>query len=658
MTSSQTKGNEFSFQWRYDDRLKREQLGKNKYANLGSALAELVTNSFDAKAKTVTVRLEKNALDTVTSIEISDDGNGISLKTLGERFSIVGIANQGSDLQFGKFGVGRFAVYRIGSLSEWTTTAKDDDGKLQSIQFRMDGESNSPLNGKIIDNDSSGKTGTTIKIFNLAPGEADSFDDDKIADVLITQFISYLLGHNDRTIFVQDKAIKPDELKESEESEEIEVDIAEGRKVKVSVTHLLLKKRAKNTRFPAQLLFCTKGKYVTGQESEVACPLNYIALVNSDYFEEILNSNRESLVTMDAGFKKILIALNESVERYQSRRSTANASSFLEKARSEPYYPYSAGSSDATKMAEQAIYDVVLEKVHESADLNKCSKRIRETIFRLVNRALKNSDLLDVLEEVAKLTDEDVERFKRVLARTTLQQILRLSDEVTDRLLFLDMLHDVIYGEHAKRVKERKQLHKMLEQRAWIFGDKFHLSTSDQKFAKIIQKHRKEVGLEELNEDSLKGITDFDKIPDLFLSATRSYPIEPQHHHLLVELKAPRVDIGTKEIAQIKKYGNIISKSKEFSTDSVHWDLFLISADVSDDVDSDRKQKDRPLGLITHSDNMKIWVFKWSEVIQKSKEEMRLVKEHLKLKAQELSVADYIKEEFPYIEPLREAAAQ
>jgi hypothetical protein len=46
---------------------------------------------------------------------------------------------------------------------------------------------------------------------------------------------------------------------------------------------------------------------------------------------------------------------------------------------------------------------------------------------------------------------------------------------------------------------------------------------------------------------------------------------------------------------------------------------------------------------------MTVWAFNWSEIITNAKEEMTLVSQHLEKKSQELSVSDYLKENYPEI---------
>ena len=123
------------------------------------------------------------------------------------------------------------------------------------------------------------------------------------------------------------------------------------------------------------------------------------------------------------------------------------------------------------------------------------TRKQQELVFKLLKRSLENESLLEVLQEVAKLSDADIERFRKVLARTTLESIIKLSSEVTNRLTFLDLLHILVYGPDAKTVKERSQLHKIIDPHCWIFGPQFHLATSDKSFREVVRRHRKKAGL-------------------------------------------------------------------------------------------------------------------------------------------------------------------
>jgi hypothetical protein len=46
---------------------------------------------------------------------------------------------------------------------------------------------------------------------------------------------------------------------------------------------------------------------------------------------------------------------------------------------------------------------------------------------------------------------------------------------------------------------------------------------------------------------------------------------------------------------------------------------------------------------------MTVSAFKWSEIITRATEEMQLVRDHLKRKSEELTVSDYLRQDFPEI---------
>ncbi|MBF0317134.1 MAG: hypothetical protein HQL04_03085 [Nitrospirae bacterium] len=234
-----------------------------------------------------------------------------------------------------------------------------------------------------------------------------------------------------------------------------------------------------------------------------------------------------------------------------------------------------------------------------------------------------------------------------MLEHTALTSIIKLSSEVTNRLIFLDVLHDLVYGNYAKRLKERRHLHKILEPHCWLFGPQFHLATSDKSFREIVPKHREKAGLPPTDDDSISDVKGIRKIPDLFLYAIREYPSDLKNHHLIVEIKAPKVSIGSTERDQIRKYGKIIRNAPEFDKISTRWDLFLISSEISEDIEDDRRQKDKPIGWLAEWDNMTIWTFTWSEIIGRAKEEMMLIREHLKIKSEQLLISKYLRENFP-----------
>ena len=198
--------------WKYSQGLRRDQLGREKYAKLPTAIAELISNGFDAEASKVNIRIIQNAMSGVDSVEISDNGTGMTLEVLENRFLDVGNKPEVSKLRFGRFGLGRFAAYRIGSRSEWQTTTRRPDGKFTTLTFSLD-QSNDETIGIRTSESSTGSTGTKIVVYNTHPNESGYLSSDgKLPDDILSRFFSYLLAHPLKKIQVNNQELDPKSL--------------------------------------------------------------------------------------------------------------------------------------------------------------------------------------------------------------------------------------------------------------------------------------------------------------------------------------------------------------------------------------------------------------------------------------------------------------
>jgi hypothetical protein len=66
-----------------------------------------------------------------------------------------------------------------------------------------------------------------------------------------------------------------------------------------------------------------------------------------------------------------------------------------------------------------------------------------------------------------------------------------------DRLDFIAALSMLVFDPKSKQqLLERSQLHKILENRTWIFGEEFNLSASDKSLTDVLDKHLALLGRE------------------------------------------------------------------------------------------------------------------------------------------------------------------
>jgi hypothetical protein len=648
-----TKSDAYKLKWKFDSRITSQHFGALKYGSSTRAIGELVANSFDAGATVVDIELRFTELGAADSLVVADNGRGISPDDLANRFVVVGVSpiDQSRSGRIGKFGVGRMAVHRIGNVSDWTTVSRSKSGEGASLRFTLrSGSSGTPLTVEPATVAPDEPTGTRIEVFNLLDSGQEALTPARIRDHLLIQYCRYLLGHPKREIRVQGEALNVQQMVHQRETESIPA--SDDVPAEARIDHLLLTRPADPTRFPEQVLFSGKGGTVAGVKLEEAPSPFYLGLVECAYLDEIVTSNREGIVQMDGGFAHLREAVLDRVRGFGERFRAKQSKRFIEQARESASYPYRAVPQDSVEIVEQAVYDVTLEKLNESLRIDRMNAKQQSVIFRLWQRAVTNENMLPILSEVLGLKDEDVEKFRKLLETTKLDSIIRLASEVAARLRFLDVLHELVYGDFAKHVKERSQLHKILEPHCWLFGSKYHLAASDQQFRAVIRRHRTDADLDPIADDTLDSIAGINDIPDLFLAAQRDYPTDPpfpKYHRLLVELKRPSVSVGAKEVAQAKRYAKTVLKSAEFDQSSTHWDVFVVSSGVTGDIEEDRNQKGLSRGCVFDYDNVTVFVHSWGEIIDRARDEMRLVQRHLEKKSGELNVSAYLRANFPDI---------
>lgn len=650
MEKSASARRSYELQWQFEPRLATDHLGSQKYSTSSRALGELVANALDAGASRIEMAITHNALGGVESLLVKDSGQGMGPEELASRFVIVGVAPSSkadSSTRLGRFGVGRLAVHRIGSLSDWVTVAEQPDMVRIRSRFQLSSLNQTALQveEEVVSSDT--PLGTSITISNLRDSDGEALTPARIAADLGAQFCGFLLGNPSRQLVIQGEPLDVQKMIASQEKETLPP--TEHVPSESTLHHLLLHYPVERSRFPAQVVFSAKGRMVASvQPQDVPSP-TYLGLVECPYLDSIVSSNRETLIEMDEAFSRLKVATLEHVRQFAERYRALDNRRFLERARREDFYPYRDGAVDSVTGVKQVIYDAVLEKVNEHANVEGMTKRQQAVVFRLLDRSLQNENLLEILHEVARLSDADMEKFRQVLERTTLDSIIRLSSEVTARLSFLNVLHELVYGDVSKHLKERTQLHRILEPQSWLFGPRFHLATSDQNFREVVRRHRDLAGLAAVDEEALLQTKTLADIPDLYMVTSRDYPVEPKHHHLLVELKAPTASLGTKQLEQVRRYARTVQSSAQFDKTTTRWDVVLISANATAEAEFERNQEGHPPGQVLESKNLTVWAFVWSEVITRARDEMHLVQQHLQSKSQELTVSEYLRSNFPEI---------
>lgn len=191
-----------------------EHLGVKMYSTLPPALAELISNAYDADAENVSINFV--TVGSRKSITVKDDGHGMSAEDIQNKFLVIGRNRRSEDgdkptarfkrFATGKKGLGKLALF---GLAKFITVDTIQNGKRNRFVLNWDDLISSKSTYKpkweISEAPTQNPNGTTIKLSELK--RQSPFDINAIADSLSNIFIvdntfKITLEENDRVTTV------------------------------------------------------------------------------------------------------------------------------------------------------------------------------------------------------------------------------------------------------------------------------------------------------------------------------------------------------------------------------------------------------------------------------------------------------------------------
>lgn len=611
-----------------------------KYTNTFVAFCELVNNSLQAGSKNIniTVAESKDSLlsKKINYIEISDNGSGVSQTDFKKK-----IFEIGTDTKDGGKGVGRFAAFQIGESISIETVAYDQHLKahtktvlaLNSTIIRGESVEDKKIKTEHIQLDGKHQSGYTVKISEIYPEEVAKKDKHKkphknlfeayIAEALFLQYPLEILLEK-VTFTINGKPIKKADyvIGEVHERDEIFVN-TDGQEHKMKLSFIRYK--ATSDEVKVFLRVDNSNIKTVAYSFDYNCDLpendSWLVYVDSELFD---NNND---IFRNLAFKEIDPQKNHLVKSLKSfidvhfQEVFKEYFDFSKKLKRDTYYPYrqhNASSSSKTFAFNQLAY--YIEQEHK---LLSVKSDIRKVVYPLVDKALSHGELLYILENVISLKDESTVKFKSLIEKAKLEEIIHFTDEVARKSQFLDVLHHIVYEAPSKHIKERCELHKIVEKQLWLFGEQYNHSPtlfSDKNLANnlvqlreklfIFEPSKEDDNLIEIDDEKVKDIT------DLFFFNERILD-NGQREVMVVELKRPCCRISQKELAQLDRYRFDIEEAGSFPQDIV-FKIILISSDFTRFAKSQIGTEDTTNPFLykrSHLKNIETYVMKWSDLL-------------------------------------------
>lgn len=623
------------------------------------AIEELIWNAIDAEASTIRIDFDRNEIDGIAKITITDDGHGISPDDAETIFGSIGgsmkrLKRRSPKLErpyHGQEGQGRYKAFSLGRKIEWISRPLTNgsvtefsivlnSAKLKSATIRPPASHN-------------GTTGCVVVIDDLHDAIS-GLDNESRLSSLSHRLAPYLMGHPEIRIIYDGEEL------------DVERSVSRNELIKVSDNgtdeeqplNFDLRVLEWNKTRKGSLFWCDEHG-VSLNETKLdlkGVRFSFSAYILSDSVRSLHDDGGLALGDLSQPVRRLKELARAKVRDYFRQRQAEEAQHVADRIRKEGIYPYSHVPKNPVQKAEQHVFDICAATLHEFLpQFDSVDKGSRKFTYRLLRETLESnpSNLGQILQEVLKLTEEQQDDLLHLLGKTSLGAIIGSAKTVSDRLSFINGLEQIIHEKTIrKHLKERTQLHRILVEELWLFGDEYTLGGDDVSLKTVLGEHRKVLGLSPLDAQTKKGIKDLDDVPDLLLWRQFLRKSNDRFEHLVIELKRPTVNVSQTEIGQVKRYASKVVENKYFDKGRTRWRFVVLSDGIAADAKADVNQRNREVGHVTSADEYDIWALTWSQVIHAAKVRLDWIQSRLELKVSDNSEGmQYLRDKFSHLLP-------
>ena len=620
-----------------------------------AAVAELIWNGLDADSTAITVDLEDDQLGSLRRIIVADNGHGIPhaeaptlSRNLGGSWKKHGVRTKGLHRQLhGLEGRGRFKAFALGSAVDWNSTY-EHDGSLFEYQItileqdirRVSIGDERPVNG-------SSNTGVTVVVSDLKRNFV-SLRPERSAQEFSEIFAIYLQNYRDVAITIGGERIDP--ATAIARTWELELSPIEDEDGNCHPVHLEVIEWHRQTK--RALYLCNEQGFPLSQvEARFHVgDFHFSAYLKSPLISTLHLDNRLELAEMVPSLAKSVEDARVKIKELFRERASERAKIVVEDWKSQNVYPYQGEAGTQIERAERQIFDIVAVTVQEATpDFTEIPRPQMALHLRMLRHAIERSptELQRILDEVLRLPKRKQKELAVLLDETDLSAIISAATMIADRLKFLHGLRIILFEHEAKqRLKERSQLHKILETNTWIFGEEFNLWASDKELTTVLKAHKEKLDPELIIDEPVKLMTRKRGIVDLMLSRSQKRHRANDYEHLVVELKAPKVKLTSKELTQIKDYALSVSRDPRYHrVAGVRWHFWLVSDEYDDFVQSEiASGPDPDRRLVNSGPNFSVGVKTWGEILDENNARLQFVKQALEHSADDTQALAFLEE--------------
>ena len=653
------------------------------YKSTFFALKELIDNSIQATAKKVEVKLIPSScpLDSINykcieRIEVLDNGEGVPFSMFEN--SVMQIA---TDNKAEGQGVGRFGALQIGKEVRIETVAYDKTKRLftrtavtmtadnilsakdlQKVDFpieteEIDGSCNPYY--KVVISDLYHNSPDKIKKKNKLSEEFKSLSSFKQA---LFETYPFDIFEGRIQFVVNEEELQRDQfLLNTPHLIKKEIECSDGRKHEIRLNLYKVNLKTADISIYFQVDNCgikqSIAKYAYDSPWHTTDVGAWYIMVESDLITPDMMTD---FAFSDFGndSKVIQQVIKDAIDDF-FKKDNRKFVSFVDRLKADHTYPYK-NFVDVTTPLEISLFNHTAYILELDQKFIENSDPARNIVYQMVRKLIEDGNIEFLYSEILKLSDDSREKFKDLLRLTDMDDVVEFSSSVAIRTSFLNFLHDLCYGDVSEWLKERSQLHMIVKEKLWIFGEEYTETTklwSDKNLENNLEElHKKYFAYEPTEEDDniIEECKDRNHdITDLFFYNKKKTG-NGRTEVMIVELKAPYCAISNKEILQIERYRDDIMDSSAYAKNKVSYKLLLISSRINkpirrrlEGIGTWRNPDDPFLYSLTqeHGYEIKVYVMEWSDLIEMNRKKLEYLSQSLPVKPED--VGEKFAREYP-----------
>jgi len=602
-----------------------------------AAIAELVWNSLDADATEVGVTLTRNTVGALDAVTVTDNGHGIPYEESEPAFGNLGgswkkervRSKSRGRLLHGKAGRGRFRAFSLGHDVVWKTSYSEN-GAVK--EYRISGARSRLGEFSITEPSLSQKTrtGTTVVVSGIEKNFP-SVEGGSAVQEITRYFALYLTNYPDVSIRYDGSRLNAAGLHACKRDFDLApVELQDGSRVRPKLSVIEWE-----TQMERALYLCDDAGFTVAETRPGirARGFNFTAYLRCDILRALADDGAPILDEMDPDVLALLEGARSKLREYFLGRSAEAAAETVRGWKEQGIYPFTGQATSPVDNAKRQVFDVLALNVEEYLPaFDQTETKGKRLSFRLLRQALEDSprEVQKIISEVLGLPENKQHELAELLERTSLSAIINASKVVAHRLDFLRSLELLLF-EHTEHLKERSQLHRLLENETWLFGEEFTLSVSDKSLTEVLRKHLRSLGQDDLSLEPVKRLDDTSGVVDLMLSRRIPQPNAKQREHLVVELKRPNEPVSSKVLQQIKSYAFAVAEDERFRDTDTRWVFWALSNKLTKDATRDARQHNKPPGQVYEAADfdLTIWAKTWGEVIEDCRARLEFFRDRL-----------------------------